>query len=73
MWWLVWLRMCGAAARRLRPQIGVALFIHTRAQGLVEYGLILVMIMVVCIVVVTLIGQDVSKVWYQKIVDSWPG
>jgi hypothetical protein len=50
----------------------VELFAHARAQGLVEYGLILLMIAVVCIVVVTLIGGDVSDVWYQKIVSSWP-
>ena len=72
MWWLVWLRMPLAARRRLMPYMRTTLFTHTRAQGLVEYGLILLMIMVVCIVVVALIGQNVSEVWYQKIVDYWP-
>jgi Flp pilus assembly pilin Flp len=48
------------------------LFAHARAQGLVEYALILVMIVVVCIVVVTLLGQNVSEAWYQKILDAWP-
>ena len=71
MWWLVWLRM-PLAARRLMPHVRTTLFTHARAQGLVEYGLILVMIMVVCIVVITLIGQNVSEAWYQKIVDAWP-
>jgi hypothetical protein len=51
---------------------GCGALAHARAQGLVEYGLILLMIMVGCIVVVTLIGQDVNDAWYQKIVSSWP-
>jgi predicted membrane protein len=58
--------------RRLVPQIDGALFAHARAQGLVEYGLILLMIVVVCVAIVTVIGFDVSEVWYQKIVNSWP-
>jgi hypothetical protein len=56
----------------MMPRPGVLLFAHARAQGLAEYGLILLMMVVVCIVVITLIGQDVSNVWYQKIVDAWP-
>jgi hypothetical protein len=71
MWRLGWLRACGAA-RRLAPQINMSLLAHVRAQGLVEYGLILLMIMVVCVAIVTVIGLDVSEVWYQKIVNSWP-
>jgi hypothetical protein len=71
--WLIWLRRYAAAAhRRLTPQISGVPFAHARAQGLVEYALILVMIVVVCIVVVTLMGQNVSEVWYQKILDAWP-
>jgi hypothetical protein len=73
MQWLAWLQSNSVAERRwMRPRMDVALLAHARAQGLVEYGLILLMIMVVCIVVVTLIGQDVSDAWYQKIVSSWP-
>jgi hypothetical protein len=30
------------------------------------------MMVIVCIVVVTLIGEDVSQVWYEKIVSAWP-
>jgi small-conductance mechanosensitive channel len=73
MRWLIWLRRCGTAARRrFSPQVGAALFAHARAQGLVEYALILLMMVIVCIVIVTLIGEDVSQVWYEKIVSAWP-
>ena len=73
MQWPIWLRRWGTAAqRRLVLQGGVALFAHTRAQGLVEYALILLMMVIVCIVGVTLIGQDVSQVWYDRIVNAWP-
>jgi hypothetical protein len=72
MRWLVWLRRCGTAQWRLAPRVDAALFAHARAQGLVEYALILLMMVIVCIVVVTLIGQDVSQVWYEKIVNAWP-
>jgi hypothetical protein len=72
MRWLDWLRRRGTAARRLTRQLGGALFAQAPAQGLVEYALILLMVVIVCVVVVTLIGQDVSQVWYQKIVNAWP-
>jgi Flp pilus assembly pilin Flp len=44
--------------------------VHARGQGLVEYALILVVIMVVCVGILTLIGQSVSGVWYQSVVNS---
>ena len=40
-------------------------------QGLVEYGLILVMIMVVCISILTLVGKNVSELWYGKIIGAF--
>ncbi len=40
-------------------------------QGLVEYGLILVLIMVVCVAILTLVGKNVSELWYGKIVSGW--
>jgi hypothetical protein len=61
-----------ATLRRGTPQAGSALLVRDPAQGLVEYGLILLMIMVVCIAIVALIGHDVSQVWYQRVLDSWP-
>ena len=41
-------------------------------QGLVEYGLILVLIMVVCVGILTLVGQTISNVWYTKLIAGWP-
>jgi hypothetical protein len=42
------------------------------AQGLVEYSLLLLLIVVVCIAIVTMLGQTVSEAWYQKILDTFP-
>jgi predicted membrane protein len=41
------------------------------AQGLVEYGLILVLIMVVCVAILTTVGRTVSNVWYQKLIPAF--
>ncbi len=40
-------------------------------QGLVEYGLILVLVMVVCVVILTAVGQTLSTVWYDKLVPAF--
>lgn len=47
-----------------------ALRLRDSGQGLVEYGLILVLIMVVCVAVVGTLGQTISTVWYNKLVNS---
>ena len=39
-------------------------------QGLVEYGLILVLIMVVCVAVLGAVGSKVSTVWYTKLINN---
>jgi hypothetical protein len=39
-------------------------------QGLVEYGLILVLIMVVCVGILTAVGGKVSNVWYTKLINN---
>jgi hypothetical protein len=41
------------------------------AQGLVEYGLILVLIMVVCVAILTTVGRTVSNVWYEKLIPAF--
>lgn len=46
--------------------------VRSHGQGLVEYGLILVLIMVVCVGIVALMGQTISEVWYEKLVQAWP-
>ena len=40
-------------------------------QGLVEYGLILVLIMVVCVAILTMVGQTLSSVWYTKLIPAF--
>jgi uncharacterized membrane protein (DUF485 family) len=39
-------------------------------QGLVEYGLILVLIMVVCVAILTTVGSKVSNVYYDKLINN---
>ncbi len=41
-------------------------------QGLVEYGLILVLIMVVCVGILSLVGGTVSEVWYDRLIQRFP-
>ncbi len=47
-----------------------ALLSKTTGQGLVEYGLILVLIAVVVVGIMTVLGQTISTVWYQRIVEK---
>ncbi len=47
----------------LRPQA---------AQGLVEYGLILILIAIVCVGILTLTGNTISEVWYDRIINALP-
>jgi hypothetical protein len=41
-------------------------------QGLVEYSLLLALIALVVIGIVAVMGQTVSGLWYQRILDRWP-
>jgi hypothetical protein len=41
-------------------------------QGLVEYGLVLVLIMVVCVGILTMVGKTISNVWYAKLIPAFP-
>jgi Flp pilus assembly pilin Flp len=45
---------------------------QVEGQGLTEYGLILVLIMVVCVGILTLTGTTISEVWYGSIVSRLP-
>ncbi|HMO56758.1 MAG TPA: hypothetical protein PKA05_04890 [Roseiflexaceae bacterium] len=56
-----WLRGFGNRIERSSP-----------GQGLVEYSLLLLLIVLVCIGIVTILGQTVSGVWYDRIINSWP-
>ena len=46
------------------------LFARRAGQGLVEYGLILVLIMVVCVAVLGAVGGKVSSVFYTKLINN---
>lgn len=39
-------------------------------QGLVEYGLILVLIMVVCVGILSVVGGKISNVYYTKLINN---
>ncbi len=41
-------------------------------QGLVEYGLILVLVAIVVVIVLTLVGTQISQV-FSRVADSIPG
>lgn len=41
------------------------------AQGLVEYGLILVLIMVLCVAILSIIGKNVSEAWYEPVTKAF--
>jgi len=48
------------------------LYAGVAGQGLVEYGLVLVLIMVVCVGILSLVGHTISAVWYDKIIQALP-
>jgi Flp pilus assembly pilin Flp len=56
--------------RRLLARFEIARQERAAGQGLVEYGLILVLIAVTCVAIMTIVGQQVSGAWYQRIYDS---
>ena len=61
------------AASLARQQLARLAFLLSRVpgQGLVEYGLILVLIMVVCVGILTMVGSTVSEVWYTKLIGKF--
>ena len=60
-----------AVVRRM-AWLHTAVLARSPAQGLVEYGLILVLIMVVCVAILTTVGHTVSTVWYAKLINRMP-
>jgi Flp pilus assembly pilin Flp len=58
--------------RRWLALAHVRLHAGAPGQGLVEYGLVLVLIMVVCVSILALVGHTLSAVWYNKIVEALP-
>jgi hypothetical protein len=61
-----------AAAQRAVAWAQTTLYTRSPAQGLVEYGLILVLIMVVCVGILTMVGGTISNVWYNKLINRMP-
>jgi pilus assembly protein Flp/PilA len=62
---------CSTAALRAMVRATAYVAARQQGQGLVEYGLILVLIMVVCVGILTLLGRTVSDVWYTKLVPAF--
>lgn len=60
------------AVQRMAVWMQTMLFLRNPAQGLVEYGLILVLIMVVCVGILTMVGRSISAVWYTKLINGIP-
>lgn len=65
------LRPLTTAARRHLRGLWSRLLIASPGQGLVEYGLVLVLIMVVCVAILSVTGQTLSQVWYQKLLPAF--
>ena len=62
---------CSLAALRMAAWCSTQRYTRRPGQGLVEYGLILVLIMVVCVAVLTAIGQKLNTVWYSKLLPAF--
>ncbi len=45
---------------------------HGEGQGLVEYSLLLALLVLVVIGIVSVMGNTVSGLWYQRIIERWP-
>jgi hypothetical protein len=72
MRWLTSFHPALMAAQRAAAWAQSMLYTRSPAQGLVEYGLILVLIMVVCVAVLSTVGTTVSNVWYNKLISGFP-
>lgn len=64
---LLFLACFDVVMRRMVARIAACLMTRSSGQGLVEYGLILVLVMVVCIVIVAATGETVRDQWYAKL------
>jgi Flp pilus assembly pilin Flp len=65
------LRHYAAAIHQRVRNAALHMFAPVSGQGLVEYGLILVLIMVVCVGILTMVGQTISTVWYDQILQAF--
>lgn len=73
MWWLSRiLALRNVVARRTAVRLRSACYTRAAGQGLVEYGLILVLVMVVAVAIIGTTGQTISSVWYNKLLPAFP-
>lgn len=62
------IEITGRVIYRIRPYV----FRRSPAQGLVEYGLILILLAIACVAILTITGQTISDVWYNRIILAIP-
>jgi Flp pilus assembly pilin Flp len=67
-----WYAAIDDALRRLVARVHTWRLLDNEGQGLVEYSLLLALIALVVIGIVAVMGQTVSGLWYQRILDRWP-
>lgn len=60
------------AVCRMAARMQTWRLLHAEGQGLVEYSLLLALIVLVVIGIVSVMGNTVSGLWYQRIIDRWP-
>ncbi len=71
MRWLDWIvSILMKKTRRMIYRMRPYVFICSPAQGLVEYGLILVLIAVACVAILTIMGQSINDVWYSRVIPA---
>jgi hypothetical protein len=63
--------LCSSAALRMIVWCCNQQLARRPGQGLVEYGLVLVLVMVVCVGILTMVGTTVSSVWYDKLIPAF--
>ena len=69
---LSWYAAIDDALCRLVARVHTWRLLYNEGQGLVEYSLLLALIALVVIGIVAVMGQTVSGLWYQRILDRWP-
>lgn len=67
-----WYAAIDDALCRVVARVHIWRLLCNEGQGLVEYSLLLALIALVVIGIVAVMGQTVSGLWYQRILDRWP-
>ncbi len=60
------------AVCRMAAHVQTWRLLRVEGQGLVEYSLLLALIVLVVIGIVAVMGNTVSGMWYQRIIERWP-